>query len=305
MRTGFLLILILLTGGCIRSVDELSVDALPIDRVTKPNVICFISPQDTVLTAKIAMSEPQIVSSFAESLVVKDAVVLLSDSSRSIQLLYDDRLKYYRAVPQGRFTIRPGVTYRLTVSMSGDRSVTAEATVPQTVPIDRVSLDSTVARNSANAALTTYTTTVYWTSPGAGSGSRNANYYRGWAEIDQAIVDQSTGQSVSPRVSQPSFFVERETGQIGAQRLMTGTHTLLTGPNTGTRTRRIRAGLLTTDENYYRYHTSLREQFVNQEQNFAEPTVLYSNIVGGYGVFAAFNGSYTTVNEPVSKAPHQ
>ncbi|MGV3560344.1 DUF4249 family protein [Larkinella arboricola] len=298
MRTVLTLFLGMMLTACLRSVDELSVDALPIDRVTKPNVVCFISPQDTVLTAKIAMSEPQIVSSFTESLVVKDAVVLLSDSSRSIQLVYDDKLMYYRAVPQGRFTIRPGGTYRLTVSMSGNRSVTAEATVPQAVPIDRVSVDSTVTRNSANAALTTYTTTLYWTSPG--TGRNGSNYYRGWAEIDQQIVERETGLPVSRRTSEPSFFVERETGQAGALRLMTGQHTLLTGPTTGTQTQRIRAGLLTTDENYYRYHTSLREQFVNQQQNFANPTVLYSNIAGGYGLFAAYNGSYITV-EPVNQ----
>ncbi|GAB3899652.1 hypothetical protein GCM10028803_21150 [Larkinella knui] len=296
MRTFFCVLLVVLMGGCIRTVDELSVDALPIDRVTKPNVICFISPQDTVLAAKIAMSEPQIVSSFTESLVVKDAVVFLSDSIRTIQLAYDDRLRYYRAVPQGRFPIRPGVTYRLTVSMTGNRRVTAEATVPQAVPIDRVSLDSTVTRNTANAALTNYTTTLYWKSPG-----NVTRYYRGWAEIEQEIVDDGTGSRIESRISQPTFFVDREAGPAGVPRLMAGSHSLLTAPKTTTRTQRIRAGLLTTDENYYRYHTSLREQFTSQSQNFAEPTVLFSNIAGGYGVFAAYNGSYITMNEPVSK----
>lgn len=300
MRTLLSLVLIILTGSCIRSVDELSVDALPIDRVTKPNIICFISPQDTVLAAKIAMSEPQIVSSFAPSLVVKDAVVFLSDSTRTIQLIYDDKLNYYRALPQGRFSIRPGVTYRLTVSMTGNRRVTAEATVPHAVPVSRIALDSVVTRNSANAALTNYTTTIFWNSPDKKTAENQTNYYRGWAEIDQAICEEGTGRVLENRLGRPTFFVDRETGRAGVERLMTGSHSLLTAPNTITRTNRIRVGLLTTDENYYRYHTTLREQFTNQGQYFVEPTVLFSNIAGGYGVFAAYNGAYVTLNDPAS-----
>lgn len=289
----------LLAGGCIRSVDELSVDALPLDRVTKPNVICFISPQDTVLAAKIAMSEPRIVSSFAESLVVKDAIVLLSDSSRSIQLVYDNSLMYYRAIPGNQFRINPGVTYRLTVSMSGNRSVTAEATVPEAVPLERVSIDSTVSRNSADAALTTYTTALSWKSPTRPTAGKDATYYRGWAEVDQAIIDTTTRLPISRQISRPSFYVDRETAPAGERHSMSGTHTLLSDSKTGTQTNRIRAALLTTDENYYRYHLALREQLVSQGQYFAEPTVLFSNIVGGYGVFAAFNGSYLTLEKTV------
>ncbi|GAB3281992.1 hypothetical protein GCM10027347_58020 [Larkinella harenae] len=287
----------LLAGGCIRSVDELSVDVLPIDRVTKPYVICFISPQDTVIAAKVAMSEPRIVSSFAESLVVKDAVVLLSDSSQSIQLVYNDKLMYYRAVPGNGFRIRSGGTYRLTVSMSGNRSVTAEATVPEVIPLEGIAIDSTVSRNSADAALTTYTTTLSWSAPAKPKPGQPASYYRGWAEVNQTVVDAATGLLISRQTSRPAFYLDRETGQIGERRFINGTHTLLSGPQTGTQTKQIVGALFTTDENYYRYHIALREQFVSQGQYFAEPTVLFSNIVGGYGVFAAYNGSYLILGE--------
>ncbi|MBD0254725.1 MAG: DUF4249 family protein, partial [Cytophagales bacterium] len=47
------------------------------------------------------------------------------------------------------------------------------------------------------------------------------------------------------------------------------------------------AYLLHTDRAYFEYHRTLR---ANADSNpFAEPVLLYSNVEGGLGVFAAFN----------------
>jgi hypothetical protein len=49
----------------------------------------------------------------------------------------------------------------------------------------------------------------------------------------------------------------------------------------------IRIGLLNVDEHYYRYHTTLR--LYSGDDPFSEPAPIYSNIVGGLGVFGAYN----------------
>jgi hypothetical protein len=51
--------------------------------------------------------------------------------------------------------------------------------------------------------------------------------------------------------------------------------------------------LFNTDEPYYRYHQSLRNS--NNDNPFAEPAPVYSNITGGLGVFAAYNQSVITL----------
>ena len=54
--------------------------------------------------------------------------------------------------------------------------------------------------------------------------------------------------------------------------------------------------LLTTDENYYKYHKSL-SGYVGDDP-FSEPTIVYSNIHNGLGVFAAYRKYTVNVNFP-------
>lgn len=49
----------------------------------------------------------------------------------------------------------------------------------------------------------------------------------------------------------------------------------------------IQSNLLETDENYYKYHTSLKT-YQNGDNPFTEFSPVYSNIEGGYGIFCAY-----------------
>jgi len=50
--------------------------------------------------------------------------------------------------------------------------------------------------------------------------------------------------------------------------------------------------LLNVDVHYYKYHKSLSSN--NEDNPFAEPTLIYTNINGGLGVFAAYNKTMVT-----------
>jgi len=52
--------------------------------------------------------------------------------------------------------------------------------------------------------------------------------------------------------------------------------------------------LALTDIHYYNYHRSVFN--FDGENPFSEPSPVYSNIEGGLGVFAAFNGSTIEVD---------
>ena len=47
--------------------------------------------------------------------------------------------------------------------------------------------------------------------------------------------------------------------------------------------------LAVTDRAYYLYHESLQQHRYAQDNPFAEPVLVYHNVTGGLGVFAAYN----------------
>jgi hypothetical protein len=53
--------------------------------------------------------------------------------------------------------------------------------------------------------------------------------------------------------------------------------------------------LLTTDKSYYLYNNSLDKLQNSMDNPFAEPVYLFSNISGGFGVFAAYNSYEITL----------
>lgn len=287
MRVWVVILLALLLAGCLKTTDQIDSDLLTPDRESKPYVICFISPQDTVLAARVALSNPKISAIADPSLLVKTATVTISNGQNVILLPYDSSLAYYRAKPSNGFSIKAGQTYQLTVQLGEGRRVTAQATVPQAVAIQQVQRDSSITTTTANQSIL-YRTTIFWNAPGG------VNYYRGYGEVSQLVVDPQ-GTLLETRVSQPAFFVDRENSPEPSLRSLTGMHTLVVPLNARVRTTRSRIGLFTTDLNYYRYHETLRDQINTPSTSFSESTILFSNIDGGFGVFAAYNASYITL----------
>ncbi|GAB3041131.1 hypothetical protein GCM10027185_50760 [Spirosoma pulveris] len=287
MRVWVAFILCLTMAGCLKTTDQVDIGLLAPERDSKLYVICFISPQDTVLAAKVALSDPAVSITAEPSLLVETATVTIADEQTSVLLPYDNALGYYRLKPGNTFSIKAGQTYQLTVQLGEGRRVTAQATVPMAVPIQRVQRDSSITTTATGQSIL-YQTTIFWNAPGG------VNYYRGYGEVRQSIVSQQ-GALLETRVSQPSFFVDREMSPGPAVRSLTGSYTLVVPLNARVRTSLSRIGLFTTDLNYYRYHETLREQINAPTNSFASSTVLFSNIVGGYGVFAAYNAVYVTL----------
>ncbi|AQG80009.1 DUF4249 domain-containing protein [Spirosoma montaniterrae] len=285
MRFLIAILLVALLAGCLKTTDPISPDRLLADRESKPVVVCFISPQDSVLAAKVAMSEPKIIATFESTLLVKNAVVTLSNGPQTIRLDYDDALGYYRTKPSDQFRVRAGETYRLTVRMGENRQITAQATVPESIPLQRVGIDSLLVDSSANQKTWQYTVRLSWNSPGG------TNYYRGWGRIKQTVSTPGVLQAET-RISQPDFMVEREIGSQPGPQTISGSFSVSIPANARIRTELAHIALFTTDENYYRYHATLREQLTNTNPFLTNATPLFSNIDGGFGVFAAYNGYY-------------
>ena len=99
--------------SCESLIEEIDPSFLP-ETDSKLVVACFISPQDTVLAAKITETKLLIGTSGDIRDDITNASVSLSDGSKSIRFVYSPKLGYYRALPS-ELPILAGKTYTITV----------------------------------------------------------------------------------------------------------------------------------------------------------------------------------------------
>ncbi|MFD1144890.1 DUF4249 domain-containing protein [Larkinella insperata] len=300
--------------ACQNLVTEVDPSNLPqMDR--KLVVNGYLSPQDTVLAVSVSSSQTVLGEVVSDSVnAVRDATVQLSSEGKTVTLTFDPQQRVYTADAR-QFPIQTGKIYTLRVGAPGFASVTSSCTVPKAVPISDVKIDSTRTYSSPGSdPIWTYQFRAMWQDPAG-----EPNYYRvagygeclNWpprfpsAHIDtseakivmrgiiafgrqeQFVADQNQdGQLLtSARGELPQFF-DFSFYDSAEQKNYSGEHPF-------SRPLTIRVSVLQTDENYYRYHRARQQQRQSQNNPFAEPILMPSNIQGGLGCFAAYNRSTT------------
>jgi hypothetical protein len=247
-------------------------------------VTSFISPQDTVILVQISKSAPLFkkreISS--ENVTVADATVHLSDGENQALLDYDKlRWKYF--IDASEFPVIAGGTYHLKVATPD--GLTAEGTC--TVPLNNNTLSFDYEKQIVNRfEKQAYIVTAKWTStPQDDYGFR----LFGEADFTYEYPPGQSNVSYTPIVIGDEYVPS--SGTIYEKK---GTFTLF---DEDYDYKNITIGLLNVDEHYYRYHTTLR--LYSGDDPFSEPAPIYSNIVGGLGVFGAYNK--TTVVKDFNK----
>ncbi|WP_188764010.1 DUF4249 domain-containing protein [Emticicia aquatilis] len=289
--------------SCESLVKEIDPSILP-ETDSKLVVACFISPQDTILAAKVTETKVLIGTTGDVRDDITNASVSLSDGSKTIQLIYNAKLGYYRALPTA-LPISVGKTYTITVSTPDGRKVNASTTVPNNIPIKEVKIDSTAVNDFQRGNTVTnteYDVKVIWQDK-AGEN----NYYRAISEfiITYGIPDPKNGKNIiytpiSTIVDLRTIDDKDTDGQLlslNRNYLPTNIGANIQGQqlDLSKRLDKIRVGLFQTDIHYYNYHTSLRRQRENNNP-FAEPVLLYTNINGGFGCFGAYNATWQEFN---------
>lgn len=285
--------------SCKSLVKEIDPSILP-QTDSKLVIACFISPQDTVLSAKVTETKVLIGSTGDIRNDLENATVKLSDGVKTVQLVYSATLGYYRILPK-ELPIIVGKTYSIDVSTPDGRKVNATTTVPNNVPIKEIKVDSssnTSGFGGNQVVNTSYTVKVIW------QDIANAtNYYRALSVFDiiydipdsldnktiikkliTSIVDLRTLDDKDTDGQLLSLSREYQPNNVGAN--IQGNQIEL-----GKRLDKIKVGLFQTDINYFNYHTSLRKQRENNNP-FAEPVLLFTNINGGFGCFGAYNANW-------------
>ena len=265
-------------------------------------VACFISPQDTLLTAKVTRSSPLLGTSNSTTEEITNAIVTLSDGNRTVTLVRRTTNGVGPAylIKASELPIAAGKTYSLRVDLPDGRSVSSRCTVPGPVSLDAVTIDSSNVFEDGQSYYE-YFARLQWRDPASSpnfyrvAGNNESDYtyslsqpardttVRYWLDwrfdTNTNLTDQGRDGQLMQSARVPLTFVYfRDSGQLR-----------ITRPRG-----QLNAYLLNVDENYYRYHDAVERQTQNSDNSFAEPVLIPTNIQGGLGCFGAFNRSTLT-----------
>jgi hypothetical protein len=251
-------------------------------------VTSFISPQDSILWVKIVQSVPVLGVRNTSNEYLEGLSVTMSDGAREVSLSRVNRSDTF-AILSERLLIVAGQTYFLKVQAVDGRQAEASCTVPEAFPsTPEIELDSTIEQGGRYVS---YNMRMSWEDI-AGS----TNYYRVAGEIRRVYRYSNNRGAVN---WQPLYWdsgtsnIYISDAKLDGNRLISPKGMMGGNPPGGSGQEMtssiLYAYLLHTDYHYYQYHRSVYKAEISQDNPFAEPVLVYSNIQGGLGVFAAFN----------------
>jgi hypothetical protein len=267
----------------------------------QPKIVisCFISPQtnnaedyvdeyidQSYINARISWSQPLYVfSDINQTNNINNALVTISDGKDSLILAYGpspgadvgENDSSYSALAI-LFPIIPGRTYTLTVSTPQGYKASASTTVPSIHNTTATALMDTFPSANGNMG---YKIDAEWAdTPGS------TDYYRVNYEIWDILLQTGT------LVAKHTYPVVSDNGNDGGKLIVEGDNESLT--LTPGHTNQLQLSLLNIDVNYYKYYMSLHNY--SDDNPFAEPSLIYTNVQNGLGIFASYQEYITTVN---------
>ncbi len=242
-----------------------------------PVIYCYLSPSDTAISLKLSMSQPlfekQDINIYDP---ISDANVTLSSAQGNISLTYDQNKNKYTALTSV-YPIIAGQTYKLLVTLNNGTVAEAETTVPgNNIPILAASVNTITTNNNQYLRFK-----LSFQDDGS-----LTNYYRvAMADIISFVPNDTTYSETGIR------NIYSDAGNNGAlMEVNFDSYMLPTSSHYG-----YMIYLLNTNKDYYLFHQSLRNY--QQGNPFAEPSLIYTNIKGGLGVFAASNYTKYRLNQ--------
>jgi hypothetical protein len=213
------------------------------------------------------------------------------------------RTKGTYTVTASRLAILPDRTYFLTVTTPEGLRAEATCTVPKRAndAITQVQLDPI-----QEELITGFSLSIEWQdAPGEG------DYYRIFAKAPALLLYTRQGPDQPDKIDTLSpYVIQFQQGEVYMQdvgkdgqkfRVTRGGFVTERSINSAGQyiqslERKVRVVLLTTDQAYYQYYQSLQRYEAangdytktNRDDPFAEPSLMFTNIEGGLGVFAAY-----------------
>jgi hypothetical protein len=248
-------------------------------------VTCFISPEDSLISAVVRISVPKFAPKDTTVTYVddvRDADISLTDGQNTVLLKFDGSLLFYMA-PASEFPIVPGKSYTLSVSTPDGKSTTAVTVVPDDRP-EIKSLNAIILR-SDSVSLEYETSVTVPDLPGQPTymalhtqqlviSSRSMGTPFGYPDFTS-----STDFKTDETIATPEYFFN---GQSFIQRSDT------------IRSVDLDVVALNCSREFYLYNKSVPENSFGGNP-FAEPSLVFSNMSNGFGCFGAYRSQKTRV----------
>jgi hypothetical protein len=245
------------------------------DTPPKLSVSCFISDSVELIRATISWSNPVFSSSNKGNEPPSDLLVTISGNGITDTLLFDQEYFWY-ALPVSEFPLSPGVEYTLNVVAPTGEKVSAKTKIPELNPsISSASVSENASVDQYGNNIIDYTFRIV-----LNELNSEKEYYR--------LVFYST--AINPGI--PGEFIYNDVrGEVYADdnnvisgKIFTEQYVQWYGVDSAQYS--SFAHVIHASEAYYRFHKTLANY--NQNNPFVEPTIAYSNVENGLGVFAGY-----------------
>ena len=273
------LIMLACIASCSKTVDNIKLPEVE----PKLVVYSYISPADSIIQVNVSMSVPifNSTNNGSDNIVTDATVTMWNDYGNSIIIPYDPFSKTY-FIASSALPILAGRTYHLKVT-SGDKTAESSCTVPSSpnTSLQFVSMDSTEDGNSQKTITLKIKFTDTFGQP---------DYYRVYPMVNVVQLFMGGTDTINKKL----YF------NFGDELVSDKDHDALTYNYTTTDTyqdetpRYFKIYLFHTDKDYYELHKSIRNY--SGDNPFSEPSLIYSNMQGGYGVFASYNPYSIQIN---------
>lgn len=263
---------LILLNACTKDADV----KLPV--VTPKLVVTsFLSPQDTLIIATVSLSQPLYNNTNAQNYsVVNNATVQLSNGINTCTLSYDSINNYY-SISAALFPITVGTTYHLTVTTPDGKNINASTTIPNANSSLTATTNATTNQNNGNE----YFIDAKWN-----DASGTEDYYR--LVYYSKYFDTNISDTTYYLSSSDNFTDSGKDGTLLSTNMSIYDFGDPNAQDSG------ELCLVHASKEYYLYHTKIRDA-VDSNGPFSEPVIMYTNINGGFGVFAGFNQFKTVV----------
>lgn len=263
----------LLIFSCVRDAKNIVIP----ESASILGVSCFLSPEDSVIMVTLSRSQPlNLYPEESKIKALKESMVEVSDGQNTQvipfqKLDYDNNPVFY--INAELFPITPGKTYYLTVKATTGEILTANTTIPLNtntsmdykisskdtissggyfdLPVFLEFFDLPETDNYYKAGLKTQLN-----SPDCG--------YTGAVDFQSDLISDKNNNGRSFKINDVMIFASCKPKSNDSLSLI----------------------LANVDYNYYMFMKGLESN--NQENPFSEPSPVFSNVQGGFGVFCSY-----------------
>ena len=252
---------------------------------TKLVVSCFISPDDSLISAVVKLSTAKFGNGNGVATPIGDddvqnATVIISDGTNNLTLAFDKDYLFYSANTKS-FPVKSGNTYYLSVSTPDGKNVSSKTTVPQgQLPIE--SFDIHYKTNTPFSLDYNYDLVVN-DIPG------EINYV---GIFDQAKFMDGTGfgTGLKDTMNSSSVFFDTDEKISKSKYYYTSNFNITSGDTLSYY--HINISVLNCSREFYLYNQSAQRSMSSDSDPFSTPVLIYTNITNGFGCFGSYVSNY-------------